>query len=1186
MHASALVILFILSSMGALNTASTVSAKDTTPPVVTINFAGNLGDTGGPYWQPPGETTPLTGAFANGYYTNNSRQREQWMYVNLTVTDPESTVTHVWLQWLNATGTSKVWTNYTYAFAHGSENYWTMNTSTQGIATQAGSNYSFNIVANSSGGSCKPVQWTKTGIGGSSPRRYVQLHCTPENISYQPLYISKAHWVPYMDSCKKDRLLHDQGLNSGPNDTGYVQSTLPTNTAEFVNCGSFISLWYNDNKCIEPLHLKNIYYHLWYSSRYYTFEFGWNHTREQDVYKYINSTGFITDPGISRLYLPHAPQFVDPHFTLLSRLLKVSPVDFTDNNIYELTLGMNGTYSPAVANNRSYTSFCILNVPSNATLNSTDWTSRGGAEGDYDGDGLSDWTELYVTYTNPFLADTDNDRRTDHTEYLAGSDPNDYTSYPSGAPIITINYAGNLGERGGPYYQPPGITIRQDTITPQQFQNGYYTNNSYLPYDWIYINATILDAEGVENVWLQVLRNTTWTNYTYPFTHRTGEYWDINTSGLLSIPHNTTFSFDIVVNDTAGNSGRQPWKKTDVIGWPHEVRRYVHLNCTQENISYKPLYFYQDNRPYLSVPYGEDTLNKDQANDGGNYDTGYLRNVLPTDVMQERWCGAFVDMYFDNNTAIFPTNISTIYWHVWWSSTTDSATFQYDKNRGGASGIANLSRGFNEKAALDTTQFIYTDGFPTDDTYYLMHRLYTLSRGLYCTPNDIYEFLVQQVSSVPSMINNRTHLSYIILNIPPNQTLNTTGPGGGPRDSDGDGLTDWTELYRTFTSPFVSDTDADGKSDGSEMKQGTDPNDYFNIYLRGLTIAFAGNPGDSGGPYYIPPTEEVPLAAEGYYTNDSYQSEPWITINTSIVTYSSPKVSIHDVWLNWCSNSTWTNYTYALTKHGNYWEINTSGIIPVTSKMRYTFDIVANATNGETRKVGWNKTYISGNHGRRYIHLGCSPQNITYQPFYFYQSNTSPNAKPDRLHHDQGESSLKYNTTPGFLLPILPTKSESVVYSERSAAYWFDWSVCPAPFTLNNIYYHFWYSIDDASKQPQINSVGWDKSRTLSTEFPTNINFIVSPINSRSNFKGKTYGESKNSSFHLDAGTTLSTKDTEFTDNNIYEFETYFIGDKGDDVTILCNRSHLSFVLLNVPTNEVLNKSGPKGNPSTQTTTD
>lgn len=46
---------------------------------------------------------------------------------------------------------------------------------------------------------------------------------------------------------------------------------------------------------------------------------------------------------------------------------------------------------------------------------------------------------------------------------------------------------------------------------------------------------------------------------------------------------------------------------------------------------------------------------------------------------------------------------------------------------------------------------------------------------------------------------------------------------GGPLDTDGDGLNDWTETFVLHTDPAESDSDLDGISDSQEMAQGLDP---------------------------------------------------------------------------------------------------------------------------------------------------------------------------------------------------------------------------------------------------------------------------------------------------------------------------------------------------------------------------
>ena len=89
--------------------------------------------------------------------------------------------------------------------------------------------------------------------------------------------------------------------------------------------------------------------------------------------------------------------------------------------------------------------------------------------------------------------------------------------------------------------------------------------------------------------------------------------------------------------------------------------------------------------------------------------------------------------------------------------------------------------------------------------------------------NTIHEMLIStfQTFHVPSCISSRKIVSFVILNVPEDeQELMAL-------DSDGDTLNDHQELYVTFTSPFLTDTDDDGVADDVEVAQGTDPNDYL-----------------------------------------------------------------------------------------------------------------------------------------------------------------------------------------------------------------------------------------------------------------------------------------------------------------------------------------------------------------------
>jgi hypothetical protein len=69
------------------------------------------------------------------------------------------------------------------------------------------------------------------------------------------------------------------------------------------------------------------------------------------------------------------------------------------------------------------------------------------------------------------------------------------------------------------------------------------------------------------------------------------------------------------------------------------------------------------------------------------------------------------------------------------------------------------------------------------------------------------------------------------------------------KDTDGDGLSDYDELYYYYTSPYLKDSDSDGLSDKEEITKGTDPNcpagqDCLNYGTN--TNQVAGNANGSG----------------------------------------------------------------------------------------------------------------------------------------------------------------------------------------------------------------------------------------------------------------------------------------------------------------------------------------------------
>jgi len=65
------------------------------------------------------------------------------------------------------------------------------------------------------------------------------------------------------------------------------------------------------------------------------------------------------------------------------------------------------------------------------------------------------------------------------------------------------------------------------------------------------------------------------------------------------------------------------------------------------------------------------------------------------------------------------------------------------------------------------------------------------------------------------------------------------------QDTDGDGLTDYDELYVFRTSPFLEDSDSDGQNDGAEVASESDPNCPAGKTCRQAKIFAAGQQTDS-----------------------------------------------------------------------------------------------------------------------------------------------------------------------------------------------------------------------------------------------------------------------------------------------------------------------------------------------------
>lgn len=90
-------------------------------------------------------------------------------------------------------------------------------------------------------------------------------------------------------------------------------------------------------------------------------------------------------------------------------------------------------------------------------------------------------------------------------------------------------------------------------------------------------------------------------------------------------------------------------------------------------------------------------------------------------------------------------------------------------------------------------------------------------------------------------------------------------------DSDGDGISDYDEIFEYDTDPWLADSDGDGVSDSDEADDGTDPR-VFGSFLRHVTVVATADDAISGVTNYV----AWGVAAHGWETNDiaSFASSP------------------------------------------------------------------------------------------------------------------------------------------------------------------------------------------------------------------------------------------------------------------------------------------------------------------------
>lgn len=486
-------------------------------------------------------------------YWEGSQQEEDWMWVETNFTNKGS----LRINWWNGTWTFVDMINDTnsamwYKKMTGLSDYW----------------YTFeiwnstNLLLNWT----KPSPWHYDNQNRIDEWKYVSFNGTPEAINYELLYIdsklynsSVYRWCiasggslyecmgsEYWGGGRElglgaDRtgVEYDRGqlfrggiVNGEMFDTGVlnpirgahiVDNDVPARsgdeetygTQEYRYCYAFtISFW---NETIIPLNgITNYYVRYWsmddwWSAYYYRSQtrkfdfvglFDWtfdlnSQTRDwrtfektkvttENIVKSVNNIVFNSTYGQSL-------QVYNNSF---------DPINFTGDEIYEFGLFIDGRWT-----NQQYgryqQAFVIFNLPNDTTLQGMD----------SDSDGLNDYDELYVYYTNPKSNDTDEGGVDDGTEITYGIDPNIFSDDDITPPTITIILPENKT------YDTDYIEFNMTADEPLSWAKVELsgTNHSLVNQSgqWQYVNDTLPDGTYEAKFWAadaSVLQNVNTTS--------------------------------------------------------------------------------------------------------------------------------------------------------------------------------------------------------------------------------------------------------------------------------------------------------------------------------------------------------------------------------------------------------------------------------------------------------------------------------------------------------------------------------------------------------------------------------------------------------------------------------------------------------------------------------------------------
>jgi hypothetical protein len=203
---------------------------------------------------------------------------------------------------------------------------------------------------------------------------------------------------------------------------------VPQGTDQYRYCFAFLNFWWNESM-IPSNGISNYYARYWHSDDWFSVYF-WK--PQDDRFDFISLFKWQFDTVTATRDFSAFPEtkitikndvlsvpastFDSSYGESLGVYYKSFPeisLDESDSEVYEFGFQLDGQW-PNVQVGEHQQAFVIFNLPDNATLQGMD----------SDSDGLNDYAELFIYYTNPKNANTDEGSLNDGQEVALGKNPN------------------------------------------------------------------------------------------------------------------------------------------------------------------------------------------------------------------------------------------------------------------------------------------------------------------------------------------------------------------------------------------------------------------------------------------------------------------------------------------------------------------------------------------------------------------------------------------------------------------------------------------------------------------------------------------------------------------------------------------------------------------------------------------